>query len=120
MKDQGSLPTDWRPLDSTFIQHLAHVLASQNRESQAADLLEYVLAKDPNNGEAMKALTGVYFMMGHHDQAARMAERALKMRLPDQDAAAVQMIQARALHALGQSEEAERLMAAYLRERNIS
>ena len=54
---------NWTRTDSQVLQVLANTLATQNKEHKAADILEYVLIKDPENDEALLALCGVYSLM---------------------------------------------------------
>lgn len=116
---RGDLETasEWSSADSKYLQILAYILAGQNREQMACDLLEYALSNDRGNGEIMKALAGAYFLLGRFDDAVGRADQALAADQTAADAAGLKLIKSRAFHALGRTDDAERLMSEYVAER---
>ena len=109
-----SLSDDWTSQDSMVLQILANTLAGQNREARAAVLLEFVLVRDPENTDAMRALCGVYLMLDRHEDALGMVERYERVAPPEKRQPDMQMAKGRALWALGHSNEAIEVMNSYL------
>jgi predicted Zn-dependent protease len=108
----------WSGTDSMVLLILANVLASQNREAKAAGLLEYVLKREPGNGEAVRALCGVYLMLGRYNDALEMVERHEK-RNPSDGSDPVMMIKGQALYELGLTEKAAQVVNLFL-ARNVA
>jgi len=106
--------------DIKFLQVLAHVLASQNREQMAADLLEFALSQDPSNAEIQKALCGVYLLLERFDDSIRAGERALADHATAGEAGRLKLVMSKAHHALGRHADAERLMAEYIQTRETT
>lgn len=99
-----------------MLQLLANTLAGQNREARAAVLLEFVLVRDPENIEAMRALCGVYLMLDRHEDALSMVERYERVAPQEKRHSDMRMAKGRALWALGHSREAIEIMNSYLAE----
>ena len=112
MKDTG-----WNNTDSMVLQILATMLAGQNREQQAADLLEYVLGHEPDNLDVIKALCGVYLILDRHEDALDMADRYEQNLPPGADPGPVMMVKGQALWELGHSREAMAAMDSYLQRK---
>ena len=93
---------------------LANTLASQNREAQAADLLEYVITRDPDNVDAVRALCGIYLIVGRYDDALDMVARYERTQSGTRDADPVTMVKGQALWELGRTKEATETMKKFL------
>ncbi|MCG8693874.1 MAG: hypothetical protein MI806_21940 [Minwuiales bacterium] len=105
---------DWSATDTKVLQVLANVLASQNREAKAADLLEFALEREPENTELLKALCGVYLLLENYLAALEMAERYLASGHNGADRAGVLLVKGQALWGLGQEPEAVATIRDYL------
>ncbi len=107
-------PDKWSNADTKILQVLASVLASQNREVKAADLLEYALAHEPDNPELIRALSGVYLMLERYADALDMVERYLSNSEKGPDRADVLMVKGQALWGLGRTPDAVAATNEYL------
>ncbi|MEM8622194.1 MAG: hypothetical protein AAGG47_01595 [Pseudomonadota bacterium] len=112
------LNSEWEAEDSIFLQVLAHILAGQNREQAACDLLEFALSEDPRNGDIMRALCGVYGLLERHDDAITMGDRALSAGQSGEDIARIKLVQSTAHQARGRTTEAELMMRDYITQRD--
>ena len=112
--------TAWEREDSAFLQVLAYVLTNQNREQAAVDLLEYALAQDPENGDLMRALCGVYSLLERYDDAIVMGDAALSTGQRSDDVTRIKLIQSSAHHALGRAAEAEQALRDYITHGDLS
>ena len=105
---------DWSNTDSLVLQILASTLAGQNREQKAADLLEYVLTREPENPEVVRALCGIYLMLERFDDALGMVERYERLIPPGDEIGDVMLVKSQALWEMGLSREATSVMSDYL------
>ncbi len=109
------MPTqDWSPDDSKVLQILANMLASQNREAKAASLLEYVLERDPDNRDALRALCGVYLMLERYEDTVAMVDRYRAGNENDKHTTTLMIVKGQALWELGRTAEAQNIMDNYL------
>lgn len=106
---------DWTRTDSQMLQVLASTFAEQNKADKAADLLEYVVRRDPQNSEAMAALCGVYFLMQRFEKALDAVQRM--EGLEDEIPSSVALVKAQSLWELGREAEASQLLNLYLTDR---
>ena len=113
-------PEVWSRTNTKVLQVLANVLAGQNRETKAAHLLEFALAREPDNAELMKALCGVYLMLERYPDALDMAERYLKAEEAGPGRAPVLMVKALALWGQGLTSDAAATFNEYLALRSKS
>ena len=105
---------EWSTTDSMVLQILASMLASQNREQKAADLLEYLLTREPENTEVLRALCGVYLMLERYEEALTTVERYERLVPKDGNTDDVMLVKGQALWELGHSSEATSVMNDYL------
>ncbi len=110
----------WSKTDSMVLQILANMLAGQNREQQAADLLEYACRQEPNNPDILRALCGVYAMLERHEEVLTMVERYERTVPTGTDLGALMMLRGQALWNLGRAAEATAVMNTYLARKNAS
>ena len=107
-------PEEWSNTDTKVLQVLANILASQNREAKAADLLEFALAREPENAELIKALCGVYLMLERYADALEMVERYQAAGETGPDRESVLMVKGQALWGLGLIPDAVAAFNEYL------
>lgn len=118
MTTEIALNAEWEAEDTIFIQVLAHILAGQNREQAACDLLEFALSEDPQNAHVMRALCGVYGLLERHDEAIAMGDRALAAGQSNEDIARIKLVQSSSHQARGRTAEAEQMMRDYITQRD--
>ena len=106
--------SDWSNTDSMVLQILANMLASQNREQKAVELLEYVLTRQPDNLAVIKALGGVYLLVERHEEALEMIERYERSVPEGGNHDDVLMVKGQVLWALGHETEATAVVNSYL------
>lgn len=108
---------DWSANDSMVLQILANILASQNREAKAAGLLEYVLDREPDNHDVIRALCGVYLMLERYEDTLAMAKRYESVRPNNDHRGTVMMVKGQALWELGHTAEAKQIVDQFLLRR---
>lgn len=118
MTTEVAVDARWDPEDSIFVQVLAHILAGQNREQAACDLLEFALSEDPKNGDLMRALCGVYSLLERFDDAIRMGDAALSAGQDPENVARIKLVQSSAHQERGRTAEAEQMMRDYITQRD--
>jgi tetratricopeptide (TPR) repeat protein len=111
-------PAEWSANDTKVLQVLANVLASQNREAKAADLLEFALNREPKNPEVLKALCGVYMMLERYSDTLEMIDRYVATGDTSAGYASLLLIKGQALWGLGREAEAVGTIKEYLSLRN--
>ena len=107
-------PAVWSKTNTQVLQVLANVLASQNRETKAAHLLEFALDREPDNTGLIKALCGVYLMLERYPDALDMVERYLATGETGSGRTSVLMVKALALWELGLTSDAAATFNDYL------
>lgn len=104
----------WTDTDSKVLQILANTLANQNREQEAADLLEYVNSRDPDNTAVIKALCGVYLLLDRNQDVLSYISQHEKLSPTEGNSEEMLMIKAQALWKMGLSKEAVAVKDEYL------
>lgn len=102
-----------------MLQVLANLMTGQRRDDDAASLLEFAHARDPENAEVHLALASVYLLLGRHTEALAFAERYLNAFGRPPPKVEALMVRSRALWGLGRRDEAQAAMDDYLALKQI-
>ncbi|MEM1385251.1 MAG: tetratricopeptide repeat protein [Pseudomonadota bacterium] len=100
----------WTSTDSAVLQVLASILASQNRPDEAADLLEYVMARDPGSSDARRAAAAAYLLAGRYSETLDL----IAAGTPPGRGDPLLLVKGQALWELGLTDEASLAVETYL------
>ena len=109
----------WTGADTQVLQVLANLLSAQRRDEDAASLLEYAHAREPENAEVTLALASVYLILARHDDALACADRYLARFKGQPPKVEALLVRSRALWGIGRRDEAQATMDDYLALKQI-